>query len=103
MVASAAALLLQAGDNAGLSNGTINLERRGTTIHHAQTSEVIKSVLMAGADRYGMAQAYTIDSSNNLDSHYGAGQLNIFNSYNILAAGERNSSQDGGGAGRIRQ
>ena len=37
-----------------------------------------------------------------LDSRYGAGQLNIYNSYNILAAGEQNSDEDdGAGDGSI--
>lgn len=102
MVSAGAALLLETGQMAALSNGTIT--NRTRTINHAETSEVIKAVLMAGTDRYltGFRDPaftdltdYTIDTTNNLDLDYGAGQMNIFNSYNILAAGEQDSIEDG--------
>ncbi len=66
------------------------------------TSEVIKATLMAGADRYADnirgadLTTYTVDTTNNLDDDFGAGQMNVYNSYRILAAGEQDSSQDGG-------
>ncbi len=100
MVSAASALLLETGQNASLSNGTIT--NRTRTINHAETSEVIKAVLMAGADRAvdnvrgADLTTYAIDASNNLDNDFGAGQLNVFHSYNILAAGEHDSDQDRG-------
>ncbi|MEQ8835687.1 MAG: hypothetical protein RID07_02680, partial [Lacipirellulaceae bacterium] len=102
MVSAASALLLETGQAAALSNGTIT--NRTRTINHAETSEVIKAVLMAGTDRHvtGFRDPaftdltdYTVDTTNNLDLDYGAGQMNIFNSYNILAAGEQDSVEDG--------
>jgi len=102
IVSATTALLLQAGGaNASWSNGN-QITNRTRTIYHAETSEVIKATLMAGADRavdnaHGddlLASEYVVDTDNNLDLTYGAGQVNVFNSYNILAGGE----QDPGGA-----
>ena len=100
MVSSLAALLLDVADDSELSNGTVT--NRTRTINHAETSEVIKAILMAGADRsvdnsHGPDLTdYSVDTSNNLDSDYGAGQVNVLHSYNILAAGEHDSDQDRG-------
>ena len=41
---------------------------------------------------YRVDQKYHTD--NGLDVRYGAGQLNIFNSYKIISAGEQNSKED---------
>jgi len=116
IVASACAMLISFAHQKGLSicNGSYNSQRSGQTIYHAETSEVIKAALMAGADRstsvnparlgnirdYRRPRARQTD--NGLDRRYGAGQLNVRNSYHILAAGERDSAQDsaGGGDGR---
>jgi hypothetical protein len=95
MVSAGAALLLQTGQNAALSNGTIT--NRTRTINNAEASEVVKALLMAGADRVidnprgSDLLDYAIDTNNNLDSRYGAGQMNIHNSYRILAAGEQDA------------
>jgi hypothetical protein len=37
---------------------------------------------------------YTQDSANGLDLRFGAGQLDIYNSYRVIAAGEQNSTED---------
>ncbi len=101
MVSAVGALLLETAQDGNLSNGLIT--NRTRTINHAETSEVIKAVMMAGADRAvdnavgADLTDYLIDTSNNLDLDYGAGQVNIFHSYNILAAGEHDSDQDLGG------
>jgi len=98
MVSATAAMLLEVAQDASLSSGTIT--NRTRTIQHAETSEVVKAVLMAGADRAvdnprgADLTDYTADTTNNLDSRYGAGQMNIYNSYRILAAGEQESRQD---------
>jgi hypothetical protein len=80
------------------------------SIYNAERAEVIKAVLMAGADRQtsnttgaditDYRVASTNQSANGLDKRFGAGQLNIYNSYHVLAAGEQNSAEDypsGGG------
>ena len=64
--------------------------------------ELLKVWLMAGADNRTRnvsgadLQAYTANSANGLDPRYGAGQLNIRNSYQLVLGGERNSIEDGG-------
>jgi hypothetical protein len=98
MVSAVTALLLETAQDGSLSNGSFT--NRTRTIYHAEASEVIKAVLMAGADRAvdnvigDDLTDYAIDTSNNLDLDFGAGQVNVFNSYNILAAGEHDSDQD---------
>ena len=51
---------------------------------------------MAGASRTAIS-GYTKNTDNGLNNVYGAGQLNIYNSYHITAAGEQNSLQDAPG------
>jgi len=88
--------------------------RAGNIIYNAERSEVVKAVLMAGADRITKNSTnpdpntprditdYRVDllnqSANGLDIRFGAGQLNIYNSFHILTAGEQNSIEDGGGS-----
>jgi len=102
MVAASAALLIETSQNDhSLSNSSYSSPRTAATIYHAETSEVIKAALMAGANRntnnYRGANItnYTVDTDNGLDSRFGAGQVNIFNSYNIINGGEHDSSEDG--------
>jgi hypothetical protein len=107
MVASAAALLVQVGHDGGTTLSTdpvvqSTTNRNGDTIYNAEKSEVIKSALMAGASRTSpnLTQGYVVNTANGLNDIYGAGQLNIYNSYHIIAAGEQNSREDylaGGG------
>ncbi|BBO86518.1 hypothetical protein DSCO28_70840 [Desulfosarcina ovata subsp. sediminis] len=110
---SAVALLIQAGhDGPTLSTDPVQTSvsnRAGTTIYNAERAEVIRAALAAGADRFTMNTTsadivdYRLDegnqSDNGLDVRYGAGQLNIYNSYHIIAAGEQNSQEDGGSDG----
>ena len=102
MVSASAALLVETGHTqTGLSNGSYTSPRTGLTIYHAETSEVIKAALMAGADRAtsngrgAEITDYTVDTANGLDSRFGAGQVNVYNSYHVLTGGEHNSAQDG--------
>jgi hypothetical protein len=112
MVASAAALLVEEGQQGGTILSTdpkvkFTTNRNGDTIYNADRSEVVKAALMAGASRTSpnltnsvTPKGYTVNTANGLNSTYGAGQLDIYNSYNIIAAGEQNSQQDlpsGGG------
>lgn len=108
VVAAAAALLVETAQaNPGLSRYS-KTNRAGDTIYSAEYSETIKAALLAGADRFTRNTSitanitdYRVDpanrTANGLDSRFGAGQLNIYNSYHIIAAGEQDSSEDGGG------
>ena len=116
VVAAAAALLVETGHmNPGLSTDPAEVStsnRNGDAIYNAERSETIKAVLMAGADRYtsnlttaditDYRQAPANQAANGLDARFGAGQVNIYNSYHIIAAGEQNSDEDdAGGTGTI--
>ncbi|RLA58854.1 MAG: hypothetical protein DRQ89_14845, partial [Epsilonproteobacteria bacterium] len=103
-VASAAALLIGVGHaNPSLSHGT-TMNRYGNNIFNAERAEVIKAVLLAGADRVTDNSSaadiigYRVSGEdrmpNGLDRRYGAGQLNIYNSYRILIGGEQDSAED---------
>lgn len=107
IVSSAAALLVAEGHQGGNTLSTdpsvkFTTNRNGDTIYNAERSEVVKAALMAGASRTAtqLTNGYTVNTANGLNSTYGAGQLNIYNSYHIIGAGEQNSRQDflsGGG------
>ena len=108
VVASGAALLVHLGhNNPALSNDpelSFSINRNEKTIYNAERSEVIKAALMAGAVRCTSNSGDTniIDyrsdevniAPNGLDSRYGAGQINIYQGYHIIAAGEQNSYED---------
>ena len=103
VVASAAAVLVGLAHDRGkeISRGSYVSSRTGLTIYNAETSEVIRAALMAGADRNASGisnyrSGKKRKAANGLDSRYGAGCVNIYNSYHILAAGECNSEEDGG-------
>lgn len=107
VVSAAAALLVQQGHaNPSLSEGSTTMAGVGT-VYNAERSETIKAVLMAGADRSTANTSTTanitdyrragFETANGLDSRYGAGQLNVRNSYRIIAGGEQRSFQAGGG------
>lgn len=104
--ASAASLLVNAADTNPLWSDGNTTNRAGAAINNAGRSEIIKASLMAGASRLtvnsvaaGDIRDYRVDgvnqTVNGLDRRYGAGQVNVFNSYQILAAGEQSSNQDG--------
>ncbi len=106
IVSAAAAMLVQTGHTqTGLSLGSTTLAGVGT-VYNAERSETIKAALMAGADRqtantsgFGDITDYRStnhQTANGLDDRYGAGQLNVYNSFHIIAGGEQNSLQDGG-------
>ncbi|BBO68376.1 hypothetical protein DSCA_23060 [Desulfosarcina alkanivorans] len=104
IVASAAALLVQTGQDAALSTDPSEQStqnRDGDAITNAERSEVIKAALLAGADRVtrntwsaDQIADYRQDGDNGLDRRFGAGQVNITNSHHIIAAGEQNSDED---------
>ncbi len=105
VISAAAALLIDAGHNNpllssdSLMSSTTN--RAGEVIYNAERSEVVKALLMAGANREtdnGLITDYrntaATQSKNGLDIRFGAGQINIANSYSILISGEQNSLED---------
>ncbi len=110
VVASAAALLIQTGRETDMAidpEQTATTDRSNRFIVNAERSETIKAALLAGARRMtynGSTTAQIFDyraqdgncTDNGLDTRYGAGQLDIYNSYHIIAAGEQNSAQDDG-------
>jgi len=67
-------------------------------INMAGADRVTRNSTTADLGRYRDTEAN--QTANGLDRRYGAGQLNIQNSYHIITAGEQNSAEDGGpGAG----
>jgi hypothetical protein len=110
IVGAAAALLIQTGhEDPTLSTDPVQsstISRSGATIYNAERAEVARAALMAGADRFTInsTAADIVDyclgdercRGNGLDVRYGAGQLNIYQSYHVIAAGEQNSYEDGG-------
>jgi len=113
VVAAGAALLIDLGhSHPGLSTDPVvqqTTNRNGDTLYNAERSEVVKAALMAGADRVTHNTViidgvipniidYRVDpgdrTANGLDRRYGAGQMNIYKSYHILAGGEQNSEED---------
>jgi len=95
--------------NSELSNFS-DTNRANDVVQSAERSEVIKAALMAGAERATNNTHPTSNpadllnyrvnpadqTSNGLDRRYGAGQLNIHNSYYVIAAGEQDSLEDNG-------
>jgi hypothetical protein len=103
VVAAASSLLIQtAHERPELSHGSYDVltDTGSYTVRHGETSEVIRATLMAGAQRHDVA-GYNLTSSNNLDTRFGAGELDIYNSYHILVAGEQESAEQGGSASGI--
>lgn len=115
MVSSATALLVETGHKGGTTLSTdplvqSTMNRNGDTIYNAERSEVVKAALMAGANRKSpnlknsvTPNGYVVNTGNGLNNIYGAGELNIYNSYHIIAAGEQNSREDfAAGNGEIK-
>ncbi len=105
VIASAAAVLIEIGhSDASLSTDpltTMTVNRAGDTINNSERSEVIKAILMAGAERNSIdnnisdyRSSPVNQTQNGLDNRFGAGQVNIANSYHIITAGEQNSAED---------
>lgn len=106
VVAATATLLIEAAHQAAERPSEAMTNRNGDVIYNAERSEVLKAAIMAGADRVtnnstpndiqGYRAAVVNQSSNGLDNRFGAGQINVFNSYSIIDAGEFDSLEDGG-------
>lgn len=107
VVAAACSLLVETGLNSTLSTDPlvrVTVDRSGRSIYNAATSEVVKAALLAGAERvtHNTDPPDIVDyrfsfpnrTANGLDNRFGAGQLNMENSYHIVAGGEQNSLED---------
>jgi hypothetical protein len=107
LVAAAAAMLVETGHNAGstLSSGSSFVTGVGT-VYDAELPVTIRAALMAGADRATQNQSTSANVSgygtqgyltrNGLDTRYGAGQLDVLKSYEVIAGGEHHSRETGG-------
>src|SRR5207237_1089568 len=96
LVAGVAASLIQAAtDNPSFSNGSYLSPRTDQRIYHAATSETIKAAMLSGAVRTGLPLTYTVNSTNGLSTRMGAGEVNLYNSYQELAAGEQDAKERG--------
>ncbi|NOQ77741.1 MAG: hypothetical protein GQ475_08145 [Methylococcaceae bacterium] len=107
IVSAAVVMLIDQAHTA--AQGAASVISNGDSIYNGERSEVVKAVMMAGADRMTQNTAtgaqimdYRADSGNQadngLDRRFGAGQLNVNSNYQIMAAGEQDSIQDGGSA-----
>ena len=106
-VSATVALLVETGHKGALllSRSSAMITGIGT-VYNAERAATIKAALMAGADRVthnspgkGDIADYRSaghQTNNGLDERFGAGQVNVLNSYQIIAAGEQNSLEDGG-------
>lgn len=77
VVASTATLLHSAAQSFGFTD--------------ARAPETMKAIIMAGADK-SVLPAWSNTSSRPLDSVFGAGQVNVYNSYKILEGGQFDGS-----------
>jgi hypothetical protein len=82
--------------------------KAGYTVTSGSTADVVKAALMAGALRY--VPMYTTGitvggitnygsaglTANGLDTRWGAGMVNAYNSYQIIHAGQQQSVEEGG-------
>jgi len=102
VVAAAAAVLVQTAQRwAAFSRNTVRTLDGGALPDGARP-EVVKALLMAGASREFQSGHGASDyrreldrrSANGLDRIYGAGQVNVLNSYAILSGGEQRSAED---------
>ena len=79
VVSSAAAMLMEVADG---DAGLVNARRE---------HESMKAILMAGATKQEFS-SWSHTDTRPLDAKFGAGELNVFNSYHILTAGEQDAS-----------
>ena len=121
---SITSVLLETARDASATFSNVSPSNTQVLTRNAEKSEVMKAVLMAGADRetsntrinsFAKDEAgerisgepeYIADitnyraagyaTSNGLDSRFGAGQANVHNSHQILTGGEQDSQEDGG-------
>jgi hypothetical protein len=119
LVSAAAALLVETGRDPALARDpleTFTLLDDGRRVYNGERAMVVTAALLAGARRSFVVAAGEKASTpapagyrehaghrtrNGLDRRFGAGQLDVFNSVQIVAAGEFNSAEDDPEAGDI--
>lgn len=102
IVAAAAVLLMQTAQRWPAFSAGKQRTLDGQLLRDGARPEVIKALLMAGADRRFAYDGTPIDyraqladrTPNGLDRRYGAGQIDVLNSYAILSGGEQRSAED---------
>ncbi len=72
----------------GLVSGSVAVLRSAATTTNAQRNEILRAIVLAGATKAEFT-AWSRTTTHPLDAIYGAGELNIANSYHILAGGEQ--------------
>ncbi len=77
-----------------MGSAGILLEKAKTTaaLNNATNSRVIKALLLAGATKQEFP-TWANTTSSPLDLIYGAGEVNIYNSYKLLLAGQKSANQ----------
>jgi hypothetical protein len=124
VASSITSVLLETARDASATFSNVSPSNTQVLTRNAEKPEVMKAVLMAGADRETSntrINSFTKDeagdripgepeyiaditnyraagyaTSNGLDSRFGAGQANVHKSHQILTDGEHNSREDGG-------
>jgi hypothetical protein len=71
----------------------IEKARSSAPLADAERSVALKAILLAGATKQQFA-GWNRTVTRPLDAHYGAGQLNVFRSYHVLAAGKQAASSN---------
>jgi hypothetical protein len=78
----------------GAAAGLIETARGKAALANGADSRSVKALLLAGATKTEFPN-WSRTSTSPLDTTYGAGELNLYNSYHILAAGEQSPSASG--------
>ena len=84
---------------AGSAAALLETARSDSALADADNSEAIKAILLAGATKHEFA-SWDRTPTRPLDEQYGAGELNIYNSYKILTAGQNEAASDADAAPR---
>lgn len=74
------------------SAASILLETAGATA--ANKPETMRAILLAGATKNDVAGTWSHTTTQPLDSVYGAGEVNVFNSYYIVTGGEHEGTDN---------
>ncbi|MBP7274979.1 MAG: hypothetical protein KBA51_02115 [Kiritimatiellae bacterium] len=81
---------------AGASGLLLETARTAQGLDNGDHSVVVKSIMLAGADREGshVPFSWSHTSTSPMDSVYGAGQLNVYDNHLILTGGEFDADDD---------
>ncbi|MFW2403647.1 MAG: hypothetical protein ACN4GT_02695 [Gammaproteobacteria bacterium] len=103
-VSSAAALLVQAArmtrNPSRALDRSVAVNRAGVRVFAGESSEVIRAALMAGATAVP-TEGEASEKPVGLHPQYGAGRLDVHNSYQVIVGGESDSREDGAAQGSV--